>query len=438
MSCAGGTSIVLLSGNSLCHNPRVLKEAAALARCGYEVTVLGAWLEPDAKARDLHILKRAPFGFVPVYDCTLAGLRSAAKHAMLRGRTKAANVLHEIAAWESPHQLGPVTACLLAHARGRKAALFVAHSEAALYVARRLLRAGARVGVDMEDWFSEDLLPQARRLRPLHLLRRLERELLRCGAYASCPSRAMSEALAAAYGGKPPAVVYNAFSLAERAAIDGLRKDRRDANVASICWYSQTLGPGRGLEDLAAALALLDRDIEIHLRGRAAPGMEEWLRYRFPGRWQQRLFFHPQVPTDELLSRVAEHDIGFAGEMKYCRNKEVTVSNKILHYLLGGLAVVASDTAGQCEVAAQAPGAVELYRVGQPASARHGACFVPRCARSPAPCKGRLVAGCGADVLLGQTGAGIARGRGCRAAEASRKVLSAVRAAARRASLLYR
>ena len=43
------------------------------------------------------------------------------------------------------------------------------------------------------------------------------------------------------------------------------------------------------------------------------------------------------------------------------RNKDLTISNKILHYLLGGLAVVASDTAGQKEVAEQAPGAVLLY-----------------------------------------------------------------------------
>src|SRR5262249_33171600 len=60
----------------------------------------------------------------------------------------------------------------------------------------------------------------------------------------------------------------------------------------------------------------------------------------------------------------AEHDIGFAGEMKYCRSRDLTVTNKLLHYLLGGLAVVASDTIGQREVAAQASGAGELYPSG--------------------------------------------------------------------------
>ena len=40
--------------------------------------------------------------------------------------------------------------------------------------------------------------------------------------------------------------------------------------------------------------------------------------------------------------------------------------NKLLHYLLRGLAVVASDTAGQREVAEQAGRAVRLYPSGDP------------------------------------------------------------------------
>jgi len=73
---------------------------------------------------------------------------------------------------------------------------------------------------------------------------------------------------------------------------------------------------------------------------------------------------HGLVTNDALPARIAEHDIGFAGEQVYCANKDVTVSNKILHYLLAGLAVAASDTAGHREVAERAPGAVGLYPSG--------------------------------------------------------------------------
>ena len=360
--------IVLISGNSLCHNPRVMKAATTLARHGYDVHVLGAWLEADLKARDQAMLAQAPFRFEPVLDATLPGYWRTAAHTLRRARRKAANTVYALTGWQSRDQLGYGIGLLLARARALKADLYIAHSEPALYVGWRLMQDGHRAGVDMEDWYSQDLLADARAQRPLGLLRRLERELLVKGAYATCPSHAMSEALAAAYGGDPPAVIYNAFPAAEQSTIDGMRKDRRNPGLPSLYWFSQTLGRGRGLQDLFAGLPLFDRDIEIHLRGRVAPGMNEWIRSQTPERWRDRVFLHPLVPNEELLSRLAEHDIGFAGEEPYCRSRDLTVTNKILHYLLGGLAVVASDTAGQREVATQASGAVTLYQPGNPAA----------------------------------------------------------------------
>jgi hypothetical protein len=146
--------------------------------------------------------------------------------------------------------------------------------------------------------------------------------------------------------------------------MDGLSKDRRDRRLPSIHWFSQTLGHGRGLEDLFAALPLLTHEVEIHLRGKAVSGFESWLVHHVPEEWRGRIIVHELVSNAELLSRIAEHDIGFAGETPLIRNKDLTISNKILHYLLGGLAVVASETAGQREVAMQAPGSVLLYPAG--------------------------------------------------------------------------
>ena len=104
--------------------------------------------------------------------------------------------------------------------------------------------------------------------------------------------------------------------------------------------------------------------MEIHLRGKPVAGFHEWLAEQTSARWRDRIFIHDLVSNEELLSRIAEHDIGFAGEMKYCRNRDLTVTNKLLYYLLAGLAVVASDTVGQQEIASQAPEAILLYRSG--------------------------------------------------------------------------
>jgi glycosyltransferase involved in cell wall biosynthesis len=355
------TNIVILTGNHLCNNPRVIKEGVALSNAGYIVTVIGAWFDRDLKANDLEMLRGLPFSFKPAIDSTDDGLL----RLRLRASVKLGTIAHRFARIESGSQLGYAHSGLRT-ASSQPASLYIAHSELGMDAAANLLRGGLPVGIDLEDWYSEDLLPEARRSRPLRLLRNFEKELLTKGSHATCPSRAMSEALAREFGCPEPTVVYNAFPWADRESIDGLFKDRRNRRVPSIHWFSQTIGHGRGLDDLIAAMRLLKHEAEIHLRGKPVSGFEEWLMHRVPEAWRGRIKIHPLVSHSELLSRIAEHDIGFTGETPTMRNKDLTVSNKILHYLLGGLAVVASDTAGQREVAEQAPGAVFLYPSGDP------------------------------------------------------------------------
>jgi len=370
--------ICILSGSHLCHNPRVVKEASTLAGAGFEVEVLGAWFDSELKSRDRNLLQSISFKFVPVIDLTV----SPARRAFEGAKAKLGRSMYQIAGIENRWQLGFAVDALTKAVRERAADLFIAHSEQALWALSRLqmsgvsgqrsemrgqrsLVSGPDIGVDFEDWFSEDLLPEARKSRPIRLLRSLEQKVLNKGGYATCTSRAMAEALAREYGCEPLTVIYNAFRWSDRETIDGLIKDRNNPQLPSLHWYSQTLGRGRGLEDLIAALPLLESDLEIHLRGKPTRDFSELLE-RVPKRWRNRVFVHDLVSNEELLSRIAEHDIGFAGEQKYCRSRDLTITNKILHYLLAGLAVIASDTAGQCEVAQQAKRAVLIYRAGDP------------------------------------------------------------------------
>ena len=360
--------IAIVTGAALSLNPRTAKEAASLARAGYDVVVHGASPDPLTLERDRAFAQSRGFAYESV-----AGHLSedgVARREVLwrRLRGRVGHDAFRLLGLENRWQLGYYGSELLRRARSSTADYFIVHLEQSMWVGDRLIRSGERVGVDIEDWFSEDLLPEARRKRPVDLLRTLERRLLQQAAHASCPSRTMSAALATQYGCAAPNVIYNSFPWSDRNALDGATKDRRDRSIPSLHWYSQTLGVGRGLEDLLEALLHVRSAMEIHLRGQPAAGFTDWLARRVPERWRERVFLHPVVSHDELLSRIAEHDIGFAGEMKYCRNKDLTVSNKMLHYLLAGLAVVASDTSGQQEVAREAPDAVFLYPSGNPAA----------------------------------------------------------------------
>ena len=353
--------IVVLSGAHISRNPRVHKEASALAQAGHDVEVLGAWTEANVAALDADMAQAAAYRYTPVLDLTRQGPLAALRRRGHRVVERAARAALESVGSANPWQLGRIAAALTRTASTRQADLFIAHLESGMAAGHQLLRAGRRVTVDMEDWYSEDLLPEARKMRPIALLQRLERDLLCRGAGATCPSRAMSRALAETYDCPPPVPVYNAFDWAERAALDGRREDRREGDRPTIHWFSQTVGPGRGLEDLFAALPHLKYPVDVHLRGTPVRGFDSWITSVLDPAWRTRVTLHAQVAPRELLSRICEHDIGFAGEMLFCSSRNLTITNKILQYLLGGLAVVASDTAGQREVAEMAPGAVLLY-----------------------------------------------------------------------------
>ncbi len=335
-----------------------------LVRAGYAVVVYGSCTDFSAFAIDRAFANRHGFRFESVLPISHNAFVNRLRNAFRRVRGRFGRYLFELLGIENHWQLGPLGSEMLTKAISSSADYYIAHLEQAIWVAEKLIGMGKRVGVDMEDWYSEDLLPEARAKRPIELLRNLEGHLLKRGAYALCTSQAMSAALAKAYDCSPPVVIYNAFQWSERTLLDGLYKDKRESRTPSIHWFSQTIGPGRGLEDLLAALPHLDSVVEVHLRGHAVAGFEAWLTAHVPDAWRRHVFVHDVVSNEQLLSRISEHDIGFAGEMKYSKSRDLTVTNKILHYLLAGLAVVASDTAGQREVAEQAGGAVLLYPSG--------------------------------------------------------------------------
>jgi glycosyltransferase involved in cell wall biosynthesis len=345
--------IVIVTGNHLCHNPRVLKEAGCLADAGFEVEVLGASLDAGLAARDEALAASQRFRFTPAVRLGLA----------MRARRRAATWLVQHLSVHSAAAVGYGPHVLLRHAAARDADLYIAHSEPALWAAVQLARRGWRIGVDMEDWFSRDLLPEARRSRPVGLIESLERQALALAAHRTCTSRAMAAALAQAYSIAAPLAIYNAFPSSDRANAAGPRRDRREVAGPSLHWFSQTVGPGRGLEDLFEALPLLRHRVQIHLRGALSDRYREWLESRLPAAWKALVHVHPLVANDELPSRIAEHDIGLALEQRTPPNHDLTVSNKLFQYMQAGLGIVASDTQGQREIAAGAVG-IRVYPCG--------------------------------------------------------------------------
>jgi glycosyltransferase involved in cell wall biosynthesis len=348
--------IAIVTGAHLCRNPRVIKEATALARVGHKVAVLSPLIEDELLVADMEILANAPFSRITSVD---ARASQRIRSVMTRGLRR---VAHEANVWlglQRPEALGYGIRTALRRAIEMDADYYIGHQETGAWVCWKLLQGGKRVGVDLEDWYSRFTSTGRRSGRPRSLLDRIERDLVRRAVHVTTTSNAMADEMERSYG-RRPGVVYNSFPWTDRGAMDGKNKDRSDFSTPSLVWFSQTVGPGRGLECLVESLNLLSSPVQLHLRGNVTTSYRTSLTARLKPNSKHTLVFHPAVAPSELLSRVAEHDIGLALEPTSTNNGDLTISNKILQYLQGGLAVVATNTKGQKEVANLARGAVCL------------------------------------------------------------------------------
>jgi len=335
--------LILIAGN-LSRSPRPEKEATTLARAGYGVTVLHLSEGSVYDRLDADLAKAGGYETISlVLDSTPLMRHMRRLRRWLAVRAIAIGL-------EDVMALGPGRA-LLARARTHPADLIIVHNEIGLWAGRQLLRDGRRVAADIEDWHSEDLLEHDRHHRPLRLLRRVEGEILREAAYVSTTSQALRCALHQRYGGPMPEVITNSFPLQDRPRP---QQPKREAPPAFF-WFSQTIGPGRGLEGFFPVWARLSAPTRLVLLGEPQGGFADHLRALLPADLRQRLEFLGLVPPPQLPGVIAQHDIGLALEESSIPSRDGTITNKILQYLNAGLAIVATSTAGQREVLRTAP-----------------------------------------------------------------------------------
>ncbi len=353
--------ISIVSSLHLCRNPRVWKEASALANAGHDVTLVHVSAHPDYEVVDERMMAGAPFRRLKV---DLLGTRPMERLSAFSRRSMIwlARRLNRGIGANLPGALGPGRA-LRRLTAGTRADLVIVHTEAGAWAGAQLLRRGWNVAADFEDWYSEDLLPEARRSLPLQRLKAIEGELLQKAAYVSAPSEAMADALQRAYGGNHPLALSNSFPLQPEPA-------PRTANrVPELVWFSQTIGPGRGLELFLAAWSRTPLPAFLTLIGAVTDAYRASLLSTLPASLRARLTFQAPVPADDLPAFLARFDVGLALEQGDPPSRDLTITNKILQYLNAGLAVFASDTAGQREVLEREPAAGVLAPLGDAVAA---------------------------------------------------------------------
>jgi len=340
--------ICLLTPGQPSVDPRLVKEADALHEAGHEVRVVCSHMIPWADAADRELLQTRS------WTCTYVG-------GVFNGRTAEywqTRLRYGLArrlplAWPLSDRLRRYAVCrvlpeLAGVAMRTKADLYIAHYTGGLVAAADAARANrALFGFDAEDFESGSYPLAAGPSQMDRLVERFERRYLPCCSYVTAASPGIAEAYNARYGIPLPTTILNVFPLAERPR--ELLAVPPDGPLR-LYWFSQTIGLGRGLEDVIQAMGLLKGcEIELHVRGRWTPG-DDTLLFALAassGVGPRQVVAHEPGAPDQMARLAAECDVGLAVEQPVSQNRQICLTNKIFTYLLAGNAVIATATRGQ-------------------------------------------------------------------------------------------
>ena len=138
-------------------------------------------------------------------------------------------------------------------------------------------------------------------------------------------------------------VVHNVFPLPSEAPAFELPR-----GPLKLYWFSQTIGPGRGIEHAIRGAGAAAIETELHLRGRIDGSYRESLesiaRQAAP---KLKLVLHEPSASAGMIDACRPFDIGLSLETGAIPNTRVLLSNKVFTYLLAGLATIYSDTPAQ-------------------------------------------------------------------------------------------
>jgi glycosyltransferase involved in cell wall biosynthesis len=234
------------------------------------------------------------------------------------------------------------------------AGLYIGHClgglSAAVYAAR-VQKAVA--GFDLEDFHETETEAVEQDSRKRGMTRRLLRRLLPECRHVTAASPAIARRCTQAYGAKPE-VILNVYPRSEAPAVFEIPPVPDARHPARLYWFSQTIGPGRGLEEALAVLALMRLPVELHLRGFVDSGYREFLlRLARESGMKNEPYFHPPEKPDRMPALCSGFHLGLSLEKRSPENRDLCLTNKIFAYLLAGVPVWLSATSAQRELAGE-------------------------------------------------------------------------------------
>lgn len=355
--------IILLSSGQPSVNPRLVKEANALYEAGYNVFVIYSYWTDWALESDKVLFKTIKW--VPI----LAGgspFNDQWLFYYTRFRLKIANFLlgkiglHLLVAECAKSR---TYSEILKAAKSFKADLYIAHNLSALPIAIKAANYHkVKCGFDAEDFHRQEVSDNIHS-KEYKLAKYLEDKYLPQVDYITAASPLIAAEYKQLYPQLSPVIINNVFS----SSIQNLPNFKNWEGLR-LFWFSQTIGKGRGLEDVIKAIGILKKEnISFTLLGNVTSVVKEYLVDLASANGlkpSQLIFLDPVVP-DDIFQLASQYDVGLAIELKIPYNRDICLTNKIFTYLTSGLAIIASETQAQKQFMQAHPAAGKTYPIGE-------------------------------------------------------------------------
>lgn len=333
--------IVLITTKQPSSNPRLVKEATALAARGYEVSVVYNFWSMWADKADDSILKQnsniswVKAGSHPVH--------SRFVYWYTRVRYKLCRVLAGLFLNNVPLQAQAATQFypeLKKKAGNIKAGLYIAHNIGALAAAAAAAKKNNGLyAFDAEDFHRAQEQDDHRQAHSINVI---ESHYFPGAVFITAASPLIAAEYKKLYPGIEFPVINNVFSRQNQPVFFTPGK-----TPLKLYWFSQTVGLKRGVQDVISAMnSITGFAIELTILGDASGTVKDILASSLTNTKHTLCFLGP-CNEEELVATATRHHIGLALEPGFSLNNNIALSNKLFTYLLAGNAVILSGTPAQ-------------------------------------------------------------------------------------------
>lgn len=356
--------ITVVTAGHLSTCPRMLKAADALHEAGYVIRVVSVQHTPWATQADAALRRTRTWQWDPV-DAARASapVEWLTSGVRFRGARSCAGLIGPRAPrCVTVHAFSRVHAPLVRAILREPADLIYGGTTGALAaVAEAGRRSSTPFSVDFEDFHCGEHDESAEGRLTNRLADEIMRDVLNGARFVTGGSAAIAAACTERFG-TAVVPIHNVFPLPRVAP----SPRRRRTGPLRCYWFSQTIGEGRGLEDVVRALGRVSIPGELHLRGTAdtayVASLEALARECAPG-----LMLHLHAPAEPgaMVDACREYDAGVSVDQGAVPNRTLNLGNKALTYPLAGVPVILTRTPGQRQFADDLGEGALTYAPGQ-------------------------------------------------------------------------